>query len=58
MLLDGHKPKAMLHCNIDGWTQQRTADDLGISQPAVVKAIKIAEAVEAGVGCRVFMQIA
>ena len=29
-----------------GWSLQRTADDLGISKPAVVKAIKIATALE------------
>lgn len=29
-----------------GWSQRKTAKDLGISQPAVVKAIKIATAIE------------
>lgn len=29
-----------------GWSLQKTADDLGISKPAVVKAIKIAETIE------------
>ncbi len=33
------------HSN-DGWSQSRTADDLGISQQAVGKAIKIATAIE------------
>jgi len=34
-------------CNkLGGWTQEQTAQDLGISQPAVVKAIKIATALE------------
>ena len=31
---------------VDGWSLQKTAADLGISKPAVVKAIKIATAVE------------
>ena len=31
---------------INGWSQRKTASDLGISQPAVVKAIKIATAIE------------
>ena len=29
-----------------GWSYQKTADDLGISKPAVVKAIKIGKAIE------------
>lgn len=37
----------LLHCNkSEGWTQAQTAKDLGISQPAVRKAIKIATAIE------------
>ena len=36
----------LLQRNKVPWTQQQTADDLGISRPAVVKAIKIAEAIE------------
>lgn len=36
----------LLHCNKVPWTQERTAQDLGISQSAVVKAIKIATAIE------------
>lgn len=32
--------------NDKGWTQQETAKDLGISRPSVVKAIKIATAIE------------
>ena len=37
----------LLQCNkLDGWTQAQTARDLGISQPSVVKAIKIATAIE------------
>jgi len=32
--------------NDKGWTQERTAKELGISQPAVVKALKIASAIE------------
>lgn len=37
----------LLHCNkLQGWTQEQTAKDLGISQPAVVKAMKIATAIE------------
>ena len=31
---------------VDGWTQEKTAEDLGISQPAVNKAIQIATAIE------------
>jgi len=31
---------------LEGWSYQRTADDLGVSKPAVVKAIKIAIAIE------------
>ena len=30
----------------EGWTQDKTADDLGISRQAVTKAIKIATAIE------------
>jgi hypothetical protein len=32
--------------NGGGWTQDKTAADLGISRVAVIKAIKIAEAIE------------
>jgi len=31
---------------LEGWSYQRTADDLGVSKPAVVNAIKIATAIE------------
>lgn len=34
------------HTITDGWSLQKTADALGISKPAVVKAIKIATAIE------------
>jgi transcriptional regulator with XRE-family HTH domain len=30
----------------EGWTQEKTAEDLNISQPAVSKAIQIANAIE------------
>ena len=33
------------HTITDGWSLQKTADDLGISKPAVVKAVKIATAI-------------
>ncbi len=36
----------LLHRNKVPWTQEATARDLGISQPAVAKAIKIATAIE------------
>jgi len=39
----------LLHCNKledEGWTQEKTAKDLGISQPAVAQAITIAKAIE------------
>lgn len=36
-----------LHCDrLEGWSLQKTANDLAISKPAVVKAIKIATAIE------------
>lgn len=34
------------HSVTDGWSYQKTADDLSISKPTVVKAIKIATAIE------------
>jgi N6-adenosine-specific RNA methylase IME4 len=34
------------HTVTDGWSLQKTADELGVSKPAVVKAIKIATAIE------------
>ena len=34
------------HTVTDGWSLQKTADDLAISKPAVVKAIKIATTIE------------
>ena len=37
----------MLQCGkLDGWTQEKTAQDLGISQQAVAKAIKPATMIE------------
>ena len=38
-------PKAGSQCDL-GWSLQKTADDLGVSKPAVVKCIKIATAIE------------
>ena len=38
--------RSLLQCNNDAWSQKRTAKDLGISQPAVTKAIEIATAIE------------
>jgi hypothetical protein len=38
-------PKAMSQCNI-GWKQSDTAKDLGISQPAVARAIQVAAAIK------------
>ena len=37
-------PKAMLQCNNDNWSQEKTAQDLGISRPSVTQAIQ-AEAI-------------
>lgn len=42
----GGRPKTDNSVISYGWSQRRTAKDLGISQPAVVKAIKIATAIE------------
>lgn len=39
-------PNLLQHNKLEGWTQQQTAESLGISQPAVVKAIQVATAVE------------
>lgn len=39
-------PNLLQQNKLGGWTQVQTAQDLGISQPAVVKAIKIATAIE------------
>ena len=39
-------PNLLQHNKLEGWTQQQTAESLGISRPAVVKAIQIATAVE------------
>jgi hypothetical protein len=40
-LLEGEKPQGnpnLLHCDkLDGWTQEKTAGDLGISLQAVAK---------------------
>ena len=45
--LKQHQGTDLLHCNKSvGRTQKQTAEELGISQPAVAKAIKIATAVE------------
>lgn len=48
--MEGEKSRGnpnLLQCDkLGGWTQQQTADDLGISQPAVVKAKQIAKAVK------------
>ena len=48
--LEGEQPvgkhRSLLQCSNDGWTQDKTAKDLGISQQAVTKAIKIATAIE------------
>jgi len=48
--LEGSQPigkhLSLSQCNNDGWSQTKTASDLGISRPAVVKAIKIATAIE------------
>ncbi|MBT9132789.1 MAG: Nucleoid occlusion protein [Firmicutes bacterium] len=48
--LEGEQPvgkhRSLSHRDNDGWSQARTAEDLGISQPAVNKAIKIATAIE------------
>ena len=48
--IEGDKPAGnpnLLRCNkLGGWTQAQTAQDLGISQSAVVKAIQIATAIE------------
>jgi len=49
--IEGSQPRGnpnLLHCNklARGWTQKQTANELGISQPAVVKAIKIATMIE------------
>ena len=40
------KHSSLPQCGNDGWTQKKTAKDLGISQQAVAKALKIAKAVE------------
>lgn len=49
-MLEGSKPAGnpnLLQQNkLAGWTQAQTAKDLAISQPAVAKAIQIAEAIE------------
>jgi len=42
----GGRPKTDNGVISYGWSQRKTAEDLGISQPAVVKAIKIATAIE------------
>lgn len=42
----GGRPKTDNDVISYGWSQRDTAKDLGISQPAVVKAIKIAQAIE------------
>ena len=42
----GGRPKTDNDVISYGWSQRKTAEDLGISQPAVVKAIKIATAIE------------
>lgn len=42
----GGRPKTDNSVISYGWSQRKTAKDLGISQPAVVKAIKIATAIE------------
>jgi hypothetical protein len=48
--LEGNKPAGnpnLLQCSeLQGWTQDKTAQDLGISRQAVCKAIKIATAIE------------
>jgi len=48
--LEGEKPRGnpnLLQCGeLQRWTQDKTAQDLGISQQAVSKAIKIATAIE------------
>ena len=48
--LEGEQPRgkhrSLSQCDNDGWSQAQTAQDLGISRPAVVKAIKIATAIE------------
>ncbi len=48
--LEGSQPvgkhRSLFQQNNDGWSQAETARDLGISQPAVSKAIQAAEAME------------
>ena len=48
--LEGSKPAGnpnLPHCSkLDGWTQEKTAQDLGISRQAVAKAIKLATMIE------------
>lgn len=48
--LEGEQPRgkhhSSPHCGDDGWTQDKTATDLGISRQAVGKAVEIATAID------------
>ncbi len=48
--LEGSQPigkhLSLPHCSNDGWTQARTAKDLGVSQQTIDRDIQIATAIE------------